>query len=68
MHSSWNPVGGGYLGFWQNSFHGLLGVVSKVGGGGGKGVGPSFLDFCVLLHFYVTIFGTLTLPFPCVHL
>jgi len=42
--------GGGCLGFWSNSFKGLLGVVRRSL--------TFFIFFRVLLHFYVTIFRT----------
>ncbi len=55
-----NPVGGG----------GVLGVLAKFFLGGYLGLsenlvgGPLFYLFCVLLHFYVTIFWTLPLSSP----
>ncbi len=54
MYSSWR----GELGFWPNSFEGVLGLSDNLGG-------PLFR---VLLNFYVTIFQSLTSPHRCAYM
>ncbi len=54
MHSGWKSREGGSLWLWPFSLEGLLGLSKNVGG-------P---PFCVLLHFYATIFETLPPPPP----
>jgi hypothetical protein len=49
MYSSWKLRGGGPWGCGQILFRGVLGVVRKY----------REYPFCVLMHFYVTIFWTL---------